>query len=104
MHGGREEEFIFFIRARSSLPVPLHTRIKALYLTSTILDVWNPYSWQKKEETPGMSTFCEVRDFNAMIKSSSSLQPLERPHLSFPKEAIWEVTTCQGMKAYLMLQ
>ena len=72
MHGGGEEEFIFLIRARNSLPVPLHMRIKALYLTSTILDVRNPYSWQKKEVTPGMSTFCEVRDFNAMIKSSSS--------------------------------
>ena len=67
MHGGREEEFIVLIRAKSSLPIPLHMYIKVLYLTSTILDVRNPYSCQKKEVTPGMSTFCEVRDFNAMI-------------------------------------
>ena len=72
MHVGREEEFIFLIRTRSSLPVPLQMHIKALYLTSTILDVRNPYSWKKKEVTPGMSTFCEVRDFNVVIKSSSS--------------------------------
>ena len=44
MYGGREEEFIFLICARNSLPVPLHMHIKALYLISTILDVRNPYS------------------------------------------------------------
>ena len=104
MHGGREEEFIFLIRARSSLPVPLHMRIKALYLLFPRYWMFGIHiaSWQKKEITPGMSTFCEVRDFNAMIKSSSSSSHWK--DLTFPFLKKHDRKSQPGHESLLMLQ